>query len=91
MNLSDLYFSINDFDGDMFVTIVPKTFWEANHHMSDTEDYDNLVEALPLGLYRSQECVYEIDNNMTLAALKAALEKAGLTFSQEFQDYNNRN
>lgn len=75
----------SDIEGVVFVSIVPKRFWEKNGYMADqtpTELHDHLE---PFGFYEAMECVFEFEG--TREEAEAALLKAGLVHNKEFSAF----
>jgi hypothetical protein len=80
MSKQETYFyQVGDSDGDDYVLVVSKSFWEENGHLDDCHLGDNIM---PTGFYEMQESMFEYEGSMDAA--RQVLNAAGFVEKQLF-------
>jgi hypothetical protein len=73
------YYQIGDNNGDDYVLVVSKQFWEENGHLDDCHQGTGIM---PTGFYEMCESMFEYEGNMDAA--RQALNAAGFIEKQLF-------
>ncbi len=84
-------FAIGDFDGSLFITIIPRSFWEENQCMNDhyTEEQENELRPIldQLEIYFDEEGNHEPIRDYDLNTLREALINAGFEQDEELDNW----